>query len=94
MDWGNWTFVCDDMFDNGALRQDREAAQEMLLSLLASFKSEVWPRDKHPIIRAHDDIWERLVARAPQSVVRRYAQAMEKYCLAVVSVLGAGRANS
>ena len=86
MDWGNWTFVCDDMFDNGNLCLDRDATKEMLDSLMASFRGEVWPREKHPIIKAHDDIWNRIISKSSGLVAKRYAAAMEKYCHAVVSL--------
>jgi hypothetical protein len=87
MDWGNWTFVCDDLFDCGDFRLDEEGTHELMESLLCVFKGETWPRKKHPLIQAHDDLWDRIVARSSEGVAQRYAEAMIKYCRGVVSHL-------
>ncbi|KAL7816077.1 isoprenoid synthase domain-containing protein [Trichoderma aethiopicum] len=82
-DWGNWVFPYDDMFDNGHLRNEPEASQRVMESLMmpmlgktANLDSE----DRLRIVQFHDTVVERMALRTPKGVQRRFAVAMQGYC--------------
>ncbi|KAI0397527.1 isoprenoid synthase domain-containing protein [Xylariaceae sp. FL0594] len=92
-DWMNWVFPYDDIFDEGELRDKPEAAAEVMASLMrpmaealkggegkVSVPLQSSSEKRPPLVRLHDTIWERLQERCTRGALRRYAQAMARYC--------------
>jgi hypothetical protein len=78
-DWGNWVFPYDDMFDNGGLRDQPEAARAIMNDLMAPMMGHTYDRrNRHAIIRAHDSVVHRI--KTKPDAQRRFALAMAKYC--------------
>lgn len=79
-DWGNWVFPYDDLFDNGAMRNDPERAMVAMDMLKASFlkgdKREDEPTlqpDAKPLaklIRFHTSIWHSIESSASPGKLR------------------------
>lgn len=71
-DWGNWIFPFDDMFDNGALRDDPDRANAAMSQLLTTFEGGCQPfsnaslgdRASSGIVDFHAHIWNAIQSGA------------------------------
>ncbi|KFA47801.1 hypothetical protein S40293_09042 [Stachybotrys chartarum IBT 40293] len=95
-DWGNWVFPYDDMFDNGELRDNPQASQQMMNRLMAPMLCTSYSTEgREAILRVHDLVFEQLSqpkrCSAPwcypnahsqyqEGIKRRFTIAMAKYC--------------
>ncbi|KAH8675039.1 terpene synthase metal binding domain-containing protein [Ilyonectria robusta] len=84
-DWGNWVFPFDDMFDEGELRDDPQAAQDMMDSLMSKMLGLPYHGEKSKLVQAHDIIFERLCQNSSPETTRRYIKAMADYRDSVMS---------
>ncbi|KAK5989399.1 Sesquiterpene cyclase BOT2 [Cladobotryum mycophilum] len=78
-DWGNWVFPFDDMFDEGELRGDSEAAHEMMDCLMSKMLSLPYHGQKPKLVQAHDMIFDQLCQKSSPETIQRYIKAMEDY---------------
>ncbi|PWY91371.1 pentalenene synthase [Aspergillus sclerotioniger CBS 115572] len=79
IDWGNWVFPFDDLFDNGRLKDDPERAEVMIDSLRAGMvdnEQSPVPAD-NPLVRIHNSVSHRI---AKAGIHRRFARTMNNYC--------------
>ncbi|PYI05323.1 pentalenene synthase [Aspergillus sclerotiicarbonarius CBS 121057] len=82
IDWGNWVFPFDDLFDNGRLKDDPERAEVLVDSLRAGMAENEHlpvPADS-PLVRIHNSVWHRISQARPIGIRRRFAKAMNDYC--------------
>ncbi|KAK7975751.1 hypothetical protein PG989_014214 [Apiospora arundinis] len=79
-DWGNWVFMFDDMFDEGHLRNDVDASQNIIRNLLSIMLPELDRLSEEPVVTAHDSIYIRLAAGSSPRIIKRYVDAMKAYC--------------
>ncbi|RAK87250.1 terpenoid synthase [Aspergillus costaricaensis CBS 115574] len=80
IDWGNWVFPFDDLFDNGSLKDDPERAQVLVEDLRAGMADETGQRpvlSDYPIVQVHNSVWHRITQ---VRIRRRFARAMNDYC--------------
>ncbi|KAI3034322.1 Initiator tRNA phosphoribosyl transferase family protein [Aspergillus niger] len=83
IDWGNWVFPFDDLFDNGSLKDDPERAQILVEDLRAGMADEAGQRpvlSDYPIVQVHNSVWHRITQAQPIGIRRRFARAMNDYC--------------
>ncbi|PVI02312.1 terpene synthase metal binding domain-containing protein [Periconia macrospinosa] len=78
-DWGNWVFPFDDLFDSGELRTDYVTSQHVLDSLMANMTGKHFIGSKLPIVKAHDDVYQRFQNGSSHGIQRRFARAMQHY---------------
>ncbi|RAL02054.1 terpene synthase family protein [Aspergillus ibericus CBS 121593] len=79
IDWGNWVFPFDDLFDNGQLKDDPERAEVLVDSLRAGMAEDEQlpvPAD-NPLVRVHNSVWHRI---SLVCIRRRFAETMNEYC--------------
>ncbi|KAI0520880.1 isoprenoid synthase domain-containing protein [Xylaria bambusicola] len=91
VDWNNWVFPFDDMFDDGELQDEPMAATMVLQSLMSPMiESRTTPgqtppeEDRLPIIQVHDTVWQRIVEGSSSGVQTRFTKAMTDYCAGLV----------
>ncbi|KAM3414341.1 hypothetical protein BST61_g10988 [Cercospora zeina] len=90
-DWVNWVFPYDDLFDNGYLRADFEAAKKKMSALLTGTKGNVDQRPQKQncdLIEFHDGIWARIQATASPGVQKRFLKTLGDFCGAVLDQVG------
>ncbi|KAL5322240.1 hypothetical protein ACEPPN_010212 [Leptodophora sp. 'Broadleaf-Isolate-01'] len=59
-DWGNWVFPFDDIFDNGKLKDDPNAASKVMEDLLLIMRGGIREGEVPAFIEIHDTVWERV----------------------------------
>ncbi|KAM0714539.1 hypothetical protein Q7P37_009835 [Cladosporium fusiforme] len=94
-DWGNWIFPFDDMFDNGALRDDPDRANAVMSELLATLEGGRQPYPKaslehkttnfSSLVDFHANVWNAIQSDASHDVQQRYRKAMAQYCAGTVN---------
>ncbi|KAH8804927.1 terpene synthase [Xylogone sp. PMI_703] len=80
VNWGNWVFPFDDMFDEGELRDNPKAARDMMDCLMSKMLNLPYHGEKPKLVQAHDVIFERLCEMSSPATIQRYIGAMADYC--------------
>ncbi|PVH79741.1 putative pentalenene synthase [Cadophora sp. DSE1049] len=79
-DWGNWVFPFDDIFDNGNLKDDPNAARKVMDDLLLVMRGGARDENVSAFIEIHDAVWDRVTKTSTRAVQSRFLDAMIEYC--------------
>ncbi|KAK5988326.1 (+)-eremophilene synthase [Cladobotryum mycophilum] len=79
-DWGNWVFPFDEMFDEGELRDNPEAAHEMMDCLMSKMLGLPYHGEKPKLVQAFDMIFDQLCQKSSPETIQRFIKAMKDYC--------------
>ncbi|PCH01467.1 Terpenoid synthase [Penicillium occitanis (nom. inval.)] len=89
-DWGNWVFPFDDLFDNGALKDDPYKANSVINALLSDMGRGVGrnictngrdqlPSHSQALLDVHKSVWRRIVQSSSVGVQDRFADSIRDY---------------
>ncbi|KAH7303895.1 terpene synthase metal binding domain protein, partial [Rhexocercosporidium sp. MPI-PUGE-AT-0058] len=87
-DWGNWVFPFDDVFDNGNLKDDPNAAKEVMDNLLLVMRGGARDEKASAFIEIHDTVWDRVKKLTSSAIQNRFLYAMTEYCHGALEHVG------
>lgn len=82
-DWLNWVFDFDDLFDEGKLKEDPDAAKEAVDRLLATMDTVQLDQSEMTedvLIELFRSVWLRLAVTSAKGTQQRFKESMTDYC--------------
>ncbi|KAK2752859.1 hypothetical protein FQN54_008012 [Arachnomyces sp. PD_36] len=97
VDWCNWVFDFDDLFDDGELNEDPEKARnevDALLTLMNGANLSLYSAEEHPLRYVFQSVWQRIVKRSSLGAQQRFIKSMEGFFSGLVGQVDVRFASS